>query len=49
MTIARMEGEALIRALAARVDSWHLEGDPEPRLNNSLRGPSRLPVRVQPL
>ncbi len=49
MTIARTEGEALIRALAARVESWHLEGDPEPRLNNSLRGLSRLPVRVEPL
>ncbi|ODU05707.1 MAG: hypothetical protein ABS81_06845 [Pseudonocardia sp. SCN 72-86] len=47
MTIARMEGEALIRALAARVGSWHLDGDPEPRLNNSLRGLSRLPVQVQ--
>ena len=39
----------LIRALAARVDSWQLDGDAEPRLNNSLRGLTRLPVRVRPL
>ncbi len=48
MTIARMEGEALIRALAARVESWQLDGDPEPRLNNSLRGLAHLPVQVRP-
>lgn len=48
MTIARMEGESLIRALAARVDSWELDGEPRPRLNNSLRGLDRLPVRVVP-
>jgi hypothetical protein len=46
MTIARMEGEALIRALAERVGSWELDGPPVPRLNNSLRGLDSLPVRV---
>jgi hypothetical protein len=46
--IARMEGEALLRALAARVASWHLAGEPRLRLNNTLRGLDTLPVRVDP-
>ena len=46
--IARMEGEALLRALAARVSSWRLTGEPRPRLNNSLRGLDTLPVAVEP-
>ena len=46
--IARMEGEALLRALAARVRSWRLTGEPRPRLNNSLRGLDALPVAVEP-
>jgi 4-methoxybenzoate monooxygenase (O-demethylating) len=46
--IARMEGEAVLRALAARVGSWHLTGEPRPRLNNSLRGLDTLPVAVEP-
>jgi cytochrome P450 len=45
--IARMEGEAVFRALAARVASWHLDGEPRPRLNNTLRGLDTLPVRVE--
>jgi cytochrome P450 len=46
--IARMEGEAVLRALAGRVGSWRLAGDPRPRLNNSLRGLDTLPVAVEP-
>jgi len=46
--IARMEGEAVFRALAARISSWHLAGEPRPRLNNTLRGLDTLPVRVDP-
>ena len=46
--IARMEGEAVLRALAARVRSWRLTGEPRPRLNNSLRGLDALPVAVEP-
>jgi 4-methoxybenzoate monooxygenase (O-demethylating) len=45
--IARMEGEAVLRALAARVGSWRLTGEPRPRLNNSLRGLDTLPVTVE--
>ena len=46
--IARMEGEAVLRALACRVRSWRLTGEPRPRLNNSLRGLDTLPVAVEP-
>lgn len=46
--VARMEGTAMIRALAERVDSWHIEGPPVARLNNTLRGLDHLPVRVEP-
>ncbi len=46
--IARMEGEAVFRALARRIASWHLAGEPRPRLNNTLRGLDMLPVRVDP-
>jgi 4-methoxybenzoate monooxygenase (O-demethylating) len=46
--IARMEGEAVLRALAGRVRSWRLTGEPRPRLNNSLRGLDTLPVAVEP-
>lgn len=44
--IARMEGEAIFRALANRIDSWKLVGEPRPRLNNTLRGLDSLPVEV---
>jgi 4-methoxybenzoate monooxygenase (O-demethylating) len=46
--IARMEGEAVLRALAARVGAWRLTGDPRPRLNNTLRSLDTLPVAVDP-
>jgi cytochrome P450 len=46
--IARMEGEAVLRALAGRVASWHLTGEPRPRLNNTLRSLATLPVAVEP-
>jgi 4-methoxybenzoate monooxygenase (O-demethylating) len=46
--IARMEGEAVFRALAERVASWRLAGEPRPRLNNTLRSLDTLPVAVDP-
>jgi len=46
--IARMEGEAVLRALAGRIRSWRLTGEPRPRLSNSLRGLDTLPVAVEP-
>jgi 4-methoxybenzoate monooxygenase (O-demethylating) len=48
MAVARMEGEILLTLLARRVQSIELAGAPERRLNNTLRGLARLPVRVCP-
>ncbi len=46
MMVARMEGELLLKALAGRVKSIRLAGNPVHRLNNSLRGLASLPVTV---
>jgi hypothetical protein len=45
--LARMEGEILIGALARRVEAIELDGEPERMLNNTLRGLTRLPVRLR--
>lgn len=47
--IARMEGESILMALARRVKSITLVGEPMRRLNNTLRGWSSLPLTVQPI
>ena len=44
--MARLEGDVVLTALARQVSSLRLVGPAEPRLNNSLRGYARLPVRV---
>ena len=44
--IARMEGESILAALADRIGSLELAGEPFARLNNTLRGLETLPVRV---
>jgi cytochrome P450 len=41
-----MEGQALFTALAERVTTIELVGEPAWTLNNSTRGLSRLPVRI---
>lgn len=46
MVIARMEGEAVVRALAERVDTLAPAGPAVPRLNNSLRSLASLPLTV---
>ncbi len=48
MSIARMEGESVLRALAAHVRSWTLTGQPQVRLNNSPRNLASVPVHVEP-
>jgi len=48
MTIARMEGESVLGALATHVRNWTLTGQPRVRLNNSLRNLASLPVHVEP-
>lgn len=45
-TIARMEGEIILKALAERCERLELAGTPVRRLNNTLRGLERLPLRV---
>lgn len=44
--LGRLEGEALLRALAARVGRLEPAGEPERRLNNTLRGWRTLPLRL---
>ncbi len=48
-TIARMEGESILAALARRVRSIEFRGEPKRRLNNTVRGWSSLPLVVQPM
>lgn len=43
--LARLEGEALLRAVATRVATLEPAGRPERRLNNNLRSLARLPLR----
>jgi cytochrome P450 len=46
--VARLEGEAVLAALARRVARIELAGRPVRRHNNSLRGLASLPVRLYP-
>jgi len=47
-TIARMEGELVLTALAKRVKRIELNGQPKRRLNNTLRALESLPLRLIP-
>ena len=47
--VARLETEAILTALARRVASFELTGEPERRLNNTLRGFDTMPLRVVPV
>jgi cytochrome P450 len=44
--VARLESEAIFAALANRVASFELTGEPQLRLNNTLRGLDTLPLRI---
>ena len=46
--LARLEADVLLGTLARRVEAIELDGEPELKLNNTLRGLARLPVRVRP-
>jgi cytochrome P450 len=46
--LARMEGVAVLGALARRVETLEPTGAPERRLNNTLRGLASLPLAVRP-
>ena len=48
-SIARLETEAVLSALVKRVASFEFTGEPQQRLNNTLRGFDILPLRVKPV
>jgi 4-methoxybenzoate monooxygenase (O-demethylating) len=47
--VARRESEVLFSALAKRVASFEIVGEPRRRLNNTLRGFDSLPLRINPV
>jgi 4-methoxybenzoate monooxygenase (O-demethylating) len=49
MAVARLEAEIVLSLLARKVKAIELDGEPERRLNNTLRGLARLPIRVRPV
>jgi cytochrome P450 len=48
MAVARLEAEIVLSLLARKVEAIELAGAPERRLNNTLRGLARLPIKVRP-
>ncbi|QDW40569.1 cytochrome P450 [Bradyrhizobium sp. KBS0727] len=46
--LARIEGEEILTALAKRISSFKLAGQPTPRYNNGLRGFDTLPITITP-
>jgi cytochrome P450 len=44
---ARLEGEAILTALAKRAHSFALAGEPTPSLNNTSRGYASIPLTVE--
>lgn len=44
--LARLEGEVVLNALARKVRTFELAGEPKRRYNNTLRGLASLPVRI---
>ncbi|MGJ5045024.1 MULTISPECIES: cytochrome P450 [unclassified Bradyrhizobium] len=46
--VARLEGEAVLTALARKVGSVTMSGEPKRRYNNTLRGLESLPVTFTP-
>jgi 4-methoxybenzoate monooxygenase (O-demethylating) len=46
-SVARLETEAILAALAKRVESLELIEEPKRRLNNTLRGFDTLPLRIR--
>jgi cytochrome P450 len=47
--VARLETEAILGALVKRVAGIEMTAEPERRLNNTLRGLDKLPLRIVPL
>jgi cytochrome P450 len=47
LLLARLEGEVILTALAKKVKSIRIAGEPKRLFNNSLRGLEKLPVTVK--
>ena len=47
--VARLEGEAMLSALARKVASIEITGPAKRRFNNTLRGLESLPVTMTPV
>jgi len=45
--VARIEGEAVLGALARKVGRIELDGEPQRHLNNTMRGFESLPVTIR--
>ncbi len=45
-TVARLEGEIVLGALAGRIERIELRGEPVRRMNNTLRGLANLPLQA---
>jgi cytochrome P450 len=48
MAVARLEGEAVLSALARHVAAIEPAGEPRRMLNNTLRGLETFPLRLMP-
>lgn len=46
--VARLEAESVFNALAKRIDTMELTGEPQLSLNNTSRGYSSIPIAVRP-
>lgn len=46
--IARLEAEVVLTALANRIDRFELSGQPQPKLNNTLKGWASIPIDIVP-
>jgi cytochrome P450 len=47
-TLAQLEADAMLRAMAARIERFEAAGTPEPWMTTIGHGPARLPVRLVP-
>jgi cytochrome P450 len=45
--VARLEAESVLTALARKVESIELTGEPTWRLNNTIRGLDTLPIALR--
>jgi cytochrome P450 len=46
--LARLEGELILDAMARKIRTLEISGEPVRRFNNTLRGLAQLPMRVMP-